>query len=110
MAASDHLNGYQFTLDHDSKEITAMHGGRAIGSLDWISTTEGPKVSSVAVSPDHRRQGVASAMYERASQHAGQPLRHAVHRTDEGDAWARSVGGELPARKQAEVWHGPYTP
>lgn len=42
--------------------------------------------------------GVGTGMW-RYAQEAGLNPKHSAERTDEGDRWARHVGGELPPRK-----------
>lgn len=54
-------------------------------------------ITSMGVHPEHRRKGVASAMWSHA-RGMGVPLRHSSERSDAGDAWARSIGGNLPER------------
>jgi len=75
--------------------IRAFSGEKDIGHMRW-----NPKeILGVDISPEHRRKGVATEMWN-----MGQGLRpkpkHSSDRTDEGDAWARSVGGRLPRRQQ----------
>ena len=77
--------------------------GREIGRLRWW--TVGGAVSDVAVSPNFRRRGVATGMWNEAYRLNAQDPdivspSHSSSRTDEGDAWARSVGGELPERDE----------
>ena len=45
-----------------------------------------------------KRHGIGTGMWQYA-QKAGLNPRHSDERTDEGDAWARSVGGKLPPRR-----------
>lgn len=46
-----------------------------------------------------RRIGVGTAMYKYAQDVGLNPL-HSADRTDEGDAWAKKVGGDLPPRSE----------
>ena len=61
------------------------------GSVNWVRTHE-----------DYRGLGVASTLWEKANKLSeGTGIKapvHSKHRTDEGDAWAKSVGGETPTR------------
>jgi len=62
-------------------------------------------ITGIEVPPDHQRKGIASAMWAEghrlAETERGIPApKHSSDRTDAGDAWARSVGGRLPRRKQ----------
>ena len=105
MSADDHLSDLQFS-DIDRRpgrntwRIKASIGTRQVGRLYWNDTDSGPVVSDIHVHPDHRRQGVASELYRRASEFSGAPLGHSPERTESGDAWARGVGGSLPGRKE----------
>jgi hypothetical protein len=60
------------------------------------------KIQSIAVTPAHQRQGVATGMWEHAQGLASQGQvpkpKHSRDRSDQGDAWARSVGGRRPRR------------
>jgi hypothetical protein len=66
-----------------------------IGTLNW-----GPdlKVHHLGVHMDYQRQGVATSMWRLGLLQTGGRLQHAENRTDKGDKFARSVGGELPPR------------
>jgi GNAT superfamily N-acetyltransferase len=107
VSASDHLNDIQFSaIDRrpgkQQWRIRATRGTQQVGRLYWRDTEQGPEVGDVLVHPDYRRQGVASEMYRRASEHSGALLGHSTIRTGAGDAWARAIGGPLPER--AEGW------
>lgn len=85
-----------------------------VGSLGWetdYSDPERPReVANVFVNKQFRRQGVASKMWDMAQQPHPDPhdrrgpLRHSPDRTDAGDAWARSVGGEIPEQTPDVEW------
>jgi len=49
------------------------------------------EIIEVSVLPQHRRKGIATALYN----HVGRP-NHSLFRTDEGNAWAHAVGGFIP--------------
>ena len=105
MTASDHLNGRQFRLEHSaiddgnpqgSHTLRASTGnGRLLGIMSW----KNGMVGSVSVKENWQRQGMASQMWQRASE-ITPGLSHSGNRTDDGDAWARKVGGPLPPRMQ----------
>lgn len=62
-------------------------------------------IRSIDVPPAFKRQGVATSLWNEghrlAEEHAKVPApKHSADRTNEGDAWARSVGGRLPRRKK----------
>jgi len=48
-----------------------------------------------------KRQGVGTGMY-RYAQDEGLNPAHSSWRTEEGDAWARKVGGDLPERTKGQ--------
>lgn len=83
-----------------SHRITAESEGKNVGHLLWSSQ----QVRNIAVSPDMQRQGIGTALWNEghrlASENARIPKpKHSPDRTNEGDAWARSVGGRLPRRQ-----------
>lgn len=76
-------------------EVHILEGPGA--RLRWEVLTG--EVYSLWVHPDHRRQGRASELWRRAGEIA--EVRHSAWRTDDGDAFARAMGGELPPRLRA---------
>lgn len=103
MSASDHL-GIQFEVDPKDRVVYAHDPAQPlgpIGHLSWNKTSEGAKVSDVFVSRDYRHQGVATSMYQHATRANGRPLSHSAYRTDDGEGWARTVGGAMPPRREA---------
>jgi GNAT superfamily N-acetyltransferase len=82
---------------------SADPGIRPIASISWHHQTG--EIRGVYTTPEHQRQGIASSLHakagEIASETRGVPTpKHSADRTTSGDAWARSVGGRLPRRKQ----------
>jgi GNAT superfamily N-acetyltransferase len=71
----------------------------ALGSLKWDLGADGD-IAGLDVRPDARRIGVATALWKAAhalsAQQGWPPPRHTTDRTDDGDSWARAVGGSLP--------------
>ena len=71
-----------------------------LGHLHWSSTRG--EILDVHVVPGARRKGVATALLAAAKDVAaktGVPAPvHSKDRSDMGDKWAKSVGGELPER------------
>lgn len=67
------------------------HRGRTLvskpGEVEWV-----------AVNPDMRRKGIATAMWRHAERTGMRPL-HSDNTSDEGAAWARAVGGGKVVRK-----------
>jgi len=83
---------------HDDLESAQEHGGpwtiEAHKGNKRVGYLEGKgEVKDVWVHPDHRRQGIASAMYRKARQLG---MTHSTIRTDEGEAWAKSTNDYEP--------------
>jgi hypothetical protein len=109
LPADEHL-GLQF--DYDNPElgtakvvhrVTARAGPllNEVGRMLWNSRS----ILNIDVDPQHARRGVATSMWNEghrlAEQNARVPApKHSPDRTAMGDAWARSVGGQLPRRKR----------
>jgi hypothetical protein len=78
------------------------HGDQDKGSFYW--TPDGGFIQHIDVPTNIRRRGAATDMYEiakAASAKSGVDApEHSMHRTDEGDAWAKKVGGQLPERSK----------
>ena len=102
------LNNSQFgySLSHSEgkylHQVTARTtDGDFVGTMDWNKRSG--RVFDIQVHPDHRRQGLASHMWDLAQQvskEARTPApQHSPERTPDGDAWAKAVGGKLPAVK-----------
>jgi GNAT superfamily N-acetyltransferase len=102
MAASEKL-GVQFDYERYGSEhnvIARTPEGGFVGNMRWSAK----QVRNVMVNPEHQRQGVGTAMWNEGQRLAETNARipapkHSPDRTNEGDAWARSVGGRLPRRK-----------
>lgn len=105
MAASEHLSDLQFHLqDNDvfgGGSVSAHRGGEYAGELKWWYAPKGPTISEVYVSPEHRRQGVATAMYKHATEQ-GFNLIHNDRRTDSGEAWSQSLGARKRRHKEPD--------
>lgn len=99
--------GKQFDIVYSAPEMGASYhavsadlgDGRA--ELQWDSK----HVRNVKVPEQFQRKGVATALWNEAQRLASDSSRipapkHSADRTNDGDAWARSVGGKLPRRKQ----------
>jgi GNAT superfamily N-acetyltransferase len=104
MPAHEKISDVQFQyhppgMGNESHRITAESGGKYAGHLLWTSK----QVRNIDVAPTMQRQGIGTALWNEghrlASEHARIPApKHSPDRTNEGDAWARSVGGRLPRR------------
>jgi GNAT superfamily N-acetyltransferase len=103
MSAQGNLSPLQFSdvpSERNEGDVHISDGQQVIGHLRWEHTI-GPTITSVSVSPEYQRQGLATEMYHRASEAVGGPIGHGRQRTDAGDAWAQRVGGKLPDRIKA---------
>jgi GNAT superfamily N-acetyltransferase len=92
-----------------------------VGRMNWenANSKRPGRVAELWVDPEHRRKGIATAMWNFANKlHAEGTLNsapvHSEDRTDKGDAFAKSVGGALPARAEGSIREGleaePFTP
>jgi GNAT superfamily N-acetyltransferase len=67
--------------------------------IEWEPSGE---LYYIKVPVEYRRQGIATQLWKSAQQyalHSGLPTpSHSEYRTNEGDAWAKSLGEELPPR------------
>lgn len=102
------LDQVDFRHHENDKEhqVNAYIGGDRVGHMQWFKDAGGRpdepagEIGLLQVEPQYTRNGVATAMYEAARQHQFAPApAHSPSRTDEGDAWARKVGGDLPPRR-----------
>jgi ribosomal protein S18 acetylase RimI-like enzyme len=83
--------------------------GQSAGELHW-HPQEGT-ITYLNVPEEHRRQGIATALYHRAQAEAQArglvPPAHSSSRSpDGGDAWAHAVGGYLPPLEAARRLSG----
>ena len=69
-----------------------------IGRLVWHDSNG--EIEKLWVSPEHRRQGIATELWDTAQSMNPAP-QHSPWRTDAGEAWARSITNELPERQVA---------
>jgi len=67
--------------------------------IEWEPSGE---LYYIKVPVEYRRQGIATRLWKSAQDYAthfGLPaLSHSQYRTNEGDAWAKSLGENLPPR------------
>ena len=83
---------------HDDLDSALEHGGpwtieahlgdKRVGYLQGKG-----EVKDVWVDPEHRRKGIATALYRKAKQLG---MVHSTHRTDSGEAWAKSTDDYFP--------------
>jgi GNAT superfamily N-acetyltransferase len=76
------------------KSLTAYDCGKFIAGFSWQE--DSGKIVSVWVHKNYRRQGIATALLRLARRI--QPITMSGARTDDGDAWARSLSESLPER------------
>ena len=80
--------------------------GQVVGTIQWHPQTG--SVNWVRTHQDYRGLGVASTLWEKAKKLSAdtgiRAPKHSKHRTDQGDAWAKSVGGKVPRRAHYEEW------
>jgi predicted GNAT family acetyltransferase len=85
-----------------NNSVTMFHKDGKVSHFTW--TPDGGYIQHIEVPKALRRKGAATDMYElakAAATEAGATVPvHSMHRTDDGDAWARKVGGELPERSR----------
>lgn len=74
-------------------------GRMHMGALTWNDQGE---IQGVHVKPQYRRRGVATGMFNAATELANSESEwiptpeHSPNRTESGDAWAKAVGGVVP--------------
>ncbi len=80
--------------------LIALEDQEPAGYLKW-AVEGGGKIYDLWTRPDRRRRGVASLLWtvagEVAAEHGWPMPQHSGQRTEAGEAWARSMGGTLPA-------------
>lgn len=104
------LNDYQFKFHHNADRggsISAFHPAQGhVGELAWgggqefdhfegkprVNTSEHHEIEMVNVAGPHTGKGIAEGMYDYASSR-GISLMHSHDRSEEGEAFARRVGG-----------------
>lgn len=80
--------------DAKSEEIVGrMNWHPKTGVVQWVETNK-----------NYRRLGVATELWNKAhklSEQTGiKAPEHSAHRWEEGDQWAKAVGGRLPQRRK----------
>ena len=108
------LSSVQFSasvIDHPRgiHSIKAKKGDTEVGRLYWHQ--KGGTIEHIEVYPEHQRQGIATAMFNEANRVAKErnvsAPTHSRKRTEEGEAWAKTVGGDLPKRTFCKVCDSP---
>lgn len=114
-----HHRGYQLNYSNEVKRpnsslpwmthrITATFRGKTVGHVEWDENM--PEVSSIQVDPKHQRKGIATAMYNMASDlPTKRPIEHSDDRTPEGEAWSKSTHNYYPSRSNVASFND-YAP
>jgi GNAT superfamily N-acetyltransferase len=103
---------YRIEQSPTGKSWSAYHDSGTYAGGISVATDKhsGQKyVYDLNVKPDHRRKGIGTALWEEA----GRPLHTPLEQTEDGAAWAKSVGGEdiqgtdyePQKRTSARFWH-----
>lgn len=74
-------------------KIVATYGDKIVGQLQWSTK----QIEGLDVDNAHQRKGLATAMFKWGQEMRPAP-KHSNDRTDQGDAWAKAMGGKIPRR------------
>lgn len=105
MSSRRHLNPDQFRMVMDTDRDQGVHsvdafhpdylqGQHPVGTMLW--ETGGGRITNISVDDQHRRQGIATRMYNHVNQQGyGSEPRHDEEkmRTALGKKWVNAVGG-----------------
>ena len=83
--------GYSDSSGYCDHLVYAYLDKELVGTMS-IDARDGV-ILDVFVEPDHRHGGVATALFNLASEHVD--VEHCNERTPDGDAWARSLDSSL---------------
>lgn len=78
-------------------KIVATYGDTVVGQMSWSSK----QIEGLDVSDTHQRKGLATAMWNWGQEMRPRP-KHSNDRTDQGDAWAKAIGGPIPRRLETQ--------
>ena len=103
--AHRNLSGVQFqhypgdTRGKDHALTATNSEGERVGNIKWHGRTG--RVNMVYVHPNYRGLGVATTLWDKATQlskvgNAPKP-KHSDDRTLAGDAWVKTIGGNIPS-------------
>lgn len=112
--------GYKISSSHEDvgggnflTRVTAhAPNGQQVGTATFTHENNALRPGMVVVDEDHRRRGLATAMYNHASQQTSKPILHGHVQTDEGAAFRSTFGKvELPGKShQPTAQQGPQAP
>lgn len=78
-------------------KITSTFRGKDVGHIEWDEKV--PEVSDIQVAPKHQRKGIATAMYNMASDLPTKyQVEHSNDRTPEGEAWSKTTSNYYPSK------------
>lgn len=109
-ADAEFLARLTYEEDSDSadqvRKLTAKLDGTEVGYIQvygrYYSAKARGRIKMVQVWAAYQRKGVATALFEEAQRRwTDLKIGHSEDRTNDGDAWARSIGGPLPRRTRA---------
>ena len=81
----------------DRETLVATENGERIAYLSWHWYTH--EIKGIKVREDRRRQGIATWLLREARREVPD-IHHSAIRTEDGDAWAKSLHEPLPERFQ----------
>ena len=80
--------------------------GIVVGTIQWHPKSG--DVNWVRTHENYRGLGVATTLWEKANKLSAdtgiKAPKHSKHRTEQGESWAKSVGGAMPPRAHYEEW------
>ena len=83
-------------LHEPQHNITATANGKPVGHIKW----DNHDISTIEVVPKHRRKGIATAMYNMATQLPTKGgVNHSDVRTEAGEAWSKTTPEYYPAEE-----------
>ena len=97
------FGNYSFSFTPSKEEgyshaVVAHHvpTGKPVGNMYW--SAEDHTIQNMHVDASHRRQGVATQMWNFAHRQTVPGPKHSEFRSKMGDSWATKVGGEIPPK------------
>jgi hypothetical protein len=98
LAPTIELRRFVMRITEDGlRDVPMVELRNAFGHLVWREQTG--EIESMFVQPWHRRRGTMRGLWEAAQ--TIQEVHHSEWRTDDGEAFAKAVGGHLPKRRKA---------
>lgn len=74
--------------------------GRQVG---WLSRQHDGEIHEIAVHPDYRRRGIGTALFNWTKTHVDPETHHSTEMTDDGLAWAQSMGWNPEHRSDKDM-------